>query len=250
MRILAQALLVALSLSSAAAHAQNQRIESFHHAKKHLAVIHDANPVTLYSGCAYKDKTVDYASCAYLPAKPGARAERIEWEHVVPAEAFGRAFAEWRQGHPECVDRHGKPFRGRHCAAKVSREYRRVEADMYNLYPEIGDLNARRSNYAMGQIAQGIRAIDTGRGRIGGGLFEPPADVRGDIARTYLYMDAAYPHLRLVSNQKRQLFQVWSANDPVDAWECERAARIAQIQGNINEFVRRHCETPIGPSPT
>ncbi len=239
-----------LFLTSVSANAQNQQVESFHHAKRHLAIIHEAHPVTLYSGCAYKGKAVDDASCSYIPAKSGSGAKRVEWEHVVPAETFGRTFAEWREGHPDCVDRHGKPFRGRHCAAKVNLEYRRVEADMYNLFPELGDLKARRSSQAMGQVAKGDGIIDTGHGKIGGGAFEPPDNVKGDIARTYLYMDAAYPHLRLVSDQKRQLFQVWSASDPVDAWECERAARIAQVQGNINEFVARHCDTPVQPPPT
>ena len=231
-----------LSLISGSAWAQNTQVESFNQAKKHLADIFAQNPVTVYSGCRYAGKTVDYETCGYVPVKLGARSNRIEWEHVVPAEAFGRAFAAWRDGHPDCIDRHGKPFRGRHCAAKVDRKYRRIEADMYNLFPEVGELNARRSNYSMGPVARSEQTVDTGRGRIGDGRFEPPDDAKGVVARAYLYMDAAYPHLRLLSRQKRQVFEAWSAQVPVDAWECGRAAHIARLQGNTNKFVSIACD--------
>lgn len=29
----------------------------------------------------------------------------MEWEHIVPAENFGRAFREWRVGDPACVNK-------------------------------------------------------------------------------------------------------------------------------------------------
>lgn len=31
----------------------------------------------------------------------------VEWEHVVPAENFGRFFTEWREGSPRCIDNRG-----------------------------------------------------------------------------------------------------------------------------------------------
>ena len=77
------------------------------------------------------------------------RAQRIEWEHVVPAHAFGQSFKEWREGHPDCVTQSGKAYKGRKCASKVNIEYRRMEADMHNLFPAIGEVNGDRSNYSM-----------------------------------------------------------------------------------------------------
>jgi len=29
--------------------------------------------------------------------------KKIEWEHAVPAENFGRTFSEWRDGNQACV---------------------------------------------------------------------------------------------------------------------------------------------------
>lgn len=75
------------------------------------------------------------------------RAGKVEWEHVVPAENFGQTFAEWREGDAQCVDNRGKAFKGRKCAEKTNKDYRYMQADLYNLYPAIGAVNALRQNY-------------------------------------------------------------------------------------------------------
>ena len=233
-----------LSLSmDITAQAQNTNITSFTQAKRHLRDIYDDHTVTLYSQCAYgRDKAIDYDACDYEPRRPDKRGRNIEWEHVVPAEAFGRSFAAWRDGDPACVDRHGKPFRGRHCAAKVSMTYRRVEADLHNLFPEIGEVNALRSNLPMGAVSEKSVTLAGLTAKIGGGVFEPPNRVKGDVARVHLYMDDAYPELHLLSPQRRKLFVAWSLQDPVDAWECERSARIERVQGNANRFIAQACK--------
>jgi len=92
---------------------------------------------TFYCGCAYAENTVDLQSCGYQPIKNSKRARQLEWEHVVPAEAFGQSFPEWREGHPECADLKGQPFKGRNCARKVAVLFRYMEADLYNLQPTI-----------------------------------------------------------------------------------------------------------------
>ena len=220
----------------------NSTVVSFQAAKRLLTIVYADHPETLYSGCAFHlGQSVDTDRCGYRPQREGRRAHAIEWEHVVPAAAFGQGFAAWRVGHPDCVDRRGRAFRGRQCAARVDPTFRRIEADMYNLVPEIGELNNLRANLPMGQVR--ISRYDFGRAgvRLGGGLFEPRPEVRGDVARIYLYMDGAYPQLQLLDAPARALFAVWSAEDPVDAWECERARRIERVQGNRNRWIRVPC---------
>lgn len=75
------------------------------------------------------------------------RSEKVEWEHVVPAENFGRTFVEWIKGSKVCVNSKGKSFKGRRCAEKINNEYRYMQADMHNLFPAISAVNAMRSNY-------------------------------------------------------------------------------------------------------
>ena len=40
--------------------------------------------------------------------KINIRAKRIEWEHIVPAENFGRQFECWRNGNDKCITKKGK----------------------------------------------------------------------------------------------------------------------------------------------
>ena len=126
----------------------NTTIESFSKAKKILEqdVYYD-HRVTFYCLAEFDSKKNVTLPEGFTTQKHQKRAARVEWEHVVPAENFGRAFVEWREGDPRCVRSSGKSFKGRACAEKVNREFRLMQADLYNLYPAIGAVNAARSNY-------------------------------------------------------------------------------------------------------
>ena len=100
---------------SSEAYSQNTQITSFSKSKKLLLKVYKDNPVTLYCGCTFKGKKPNLSSCGYVPKKDRKRANRVEWEHVVPAHAFGKSFSEWRKGHPKCVSKNGKKFKGRKC---------------------------------------------------------------------------------------------------------------------------------------
>jgi deoxyribonuclease I len=140
-------------------YAQNTRIDSFEMAKKVVPQVYTDHNVTFYCGCSYNGKTVDITSCGYVPLKDPNRARRVEWEHVVPAEAFGQAFREWREGHSACVDRRGRSFKGRNCAKKMAPPFRYMEGDLHNLQPAIGEVNGLRSNYSMAMIPGEKRAF-------------------------------------------------------------------------------------------
>lgn len=221
----------------------NVTVANFAQAKVHLQALYTERPRTLYTDCPYtSDKKVDYDQCHFRPKSPSRRAMRIEWEHVVPAEAFGQAFSCWREGHPDCVDADGRPFRGRRCAQRASATYRLMEADLYNLYPEIGEVNQLRSNKPMGEPIRNRREVmPPSASFVGSDAFLPRPEVRGDVARTYRYMDATYPGLGIVGRKREGLFEAWDKADPVDGWECRRAWRIEAIQGNENPFVKVPC---------
>ena len=59
----------------------------------------------------------------------------------------------------------------------------------------------------------------------------------------YSNMDTADPERGIISDKNRPLFEAWDKEDPVDAWECERDRRIAQLQGNHNPFIIAVCVT-------
>lgn len=140
------------------------------------------------------------------------------------------------------MDNRGKSFKGRKCAEKVNLEYRRMQADMYNLYPAVGEVNGLRSNYLMAMIPGNQYRFGECKTKIEDRKIElPRPEVRGEIASTYMYMERAYPGHGIISGKNEKLFQAWDKADPVDEWECERARRIAKIQGNVNLVVDQAC---------
>ena len=159
----------------------------------------------------------------------------------MPAENFGRAFMEWRDGDPQCIGKNGKPFKGRKCAEKVNMEYRHMQADMYNLFPAIGSVNAVRSNKQYSALPGSESAFGSCPAKVDGNRFEPPDRAKGQVARAALYMADSYPKYRL-SRQQQQLFEAWDKMHSVDAWECTRAKRIEKLQGNANARVKQPCQ--------
>jgi len=219
----------------------NTREDSFQGAKRALnrQVYYD-HRVTFYCQAAYDKNGAVILPAGFNTPKHMARASQIEWEHVVPAENFGRTFPEWRDGDPDCQDKRG-PFKGRKCAERVSREYRLMQADMYNLYPAIGAVNAMRSNYNYALLPGAPNTFGSCGMKIQDNKVEPPEHARGAIARTVKYMAWAYPRFSL-SRQQEQLMNAWDGMYPVDQWECTRSKRIEAIQGNENPMTKGKCQ--------
>ena len=119
--------------------------------------------------------------------------------------------------------------------------FRYMESDMYNLVPAIGEINGLRSNYSYAMIPGEKRQFGKCDMEIEGRKAEPAPEKRGDIARTYFFIEWAYPGHGIISKKNRKLFQAWDKENPVDAWECERCKRIEGIQGNENPFVKGKC---------
>ena len=70
--------------------------------------------------------------------------------------------------------------------------------------------------------------------------MQPPESARGRIARTYMYMEQAYPKYKM-SKQQLQLMTAWDKQFPVSKWECKRAVRIEKLQGKVNEVLDLKC---------
>lgn len=176
-------------------------------------------------------------------SKVADRSERVEIEHVVPAENFGSMIKQWRDGDPLCVDKKNKPYKGRKCAEKTSRLYRVMQADLYNLYPAIGSVNAVRSNYDFTEFPQSVPALfGSCAVKFADDQVEVPDAAKGIVARAYLYFDSQYNPIFELSDEKRQQMEEWNALYPVTSWECVRTYRIEKIQKNKNMIVREGCE--------
>lgn len=234
--------LLSVILCTPACAQQNTTIESFQKAKEiALNQVYFDHRETFYCGAEIKEDKTLILPAGFQTEKFQKRANRLEWEHVVPAENFGRAFIEWREGDPQCIDTKGKFYKGRKCADKMNKQYRYMQADLYNLYPAIGAVNAARSNKQFTMLSEVKNTFGTCPMKIKQSKVEPPDAVKGTIARTYLYMQEAYQPTYHMNASMEKLMQVWDEKFPPDAWECERAQRIQKIQGNENQFVKDKC---------
>jgi deoxyribonuclease-1 len=200
----------------------------FSKAKKLLTQIYqDKHQETFYCGCNYKHQgkklIPELASCGYQVRKQKNRANRIEWEHVVPAWQFGHQLQCWQKG-------------GRKACRKDSK-FSYMEGDMHNLVPSIGEVNGDRSNYSFSewngiptQYGQCDILVDFKARKV-----QPPQHSKGPIARSYLYMQGRYDFK--LSKQDRRLYEAWDKRFPTTRWECEKNRQIKSIQGNSNPFI-------------
>jgi deoxyribonuclease-1 len=222
----------------------NTTYQSFNKAKKALmksVYADEANRQTIYCDASFDIKKNVIAPAGFTSKTHVKRSKRIEFEHIVPAQNFGKAFKEWREGHPECTNKKGKAFKGRRCASKMNNDYRYMQADMFNLYAAIGSVNALRSNYNFQMITGEKSDFGSCEMIIDNKKAQPPEIARGRIARAYLYMDQAYSKFTL-SKQQMRLMTSWDKQYPVTEKECSRAEIIAKVQGNTNQVISERCE--------
>lgn len=136
-------------------------------------------------------------------------------------------------------------------------------SDAFHLYPTDGKVNGQRSNFPYGECANGTTLPANGSvkalGRLGtstfsgytGKVFEPVDEYKGDFARSYFYMAAAYNN-RIASWNSDMLagnsypaFSSWAINlllkwhrmDPVSQKELDRNEAVYAAQHNRNPFI-------------
>lgn len=136
-------------------------------------------------------------------------------------------------------------------------------SDAYHLYPTDGKVNGQRSNFPFGECASGTRVSSSGGvdalGKLGnctfsgysGTVFEPDDEYKGDFARSYFYMAAAYNdrisswNSPMLAGNSYPAFSSWSVNlllkwhrqDPVSKKELDRNEVVAGRQKNRNPFI-------------
>lgn len=201
---------------------------SFSAAKRVAIQIYDQHPVSFYCGCDIqkegKKLIPDLESCGYDIRKQKVRASRIEWEHVVPAWAFGHQLQCWQEG-------------GRRNCSRSSELFRQMEADLHNLVPAIGEVNGDRSNYRFGFLNDHPDMYGKCDFKVDfkSRVAQPPIAQRGAIARIYLYMADQYPFE--LSDYQVKLFEAWDKIYPPSEWETERNRIIGEMIGQENLYI-------------
>ncbi len=136
-------------------------------------------------------------------------------------------------------------------------------SDAFHLYPTDGKVNGQRSNFPYGECANGTTLPSNGSvkalGRLGsctfpgysGTVFEPDDQYKGDFARSYFYMAAAYNdkiagwNSDMLAGNSYPVFSSWAINllmkwhreDPVSQKELDRQEAVYDAQHNRNPFI-------------
>nr|WP_295739696.1 endonuclease [uncultured Helicobacter sp.] len=157
----------------------------------------------------------------YTPRKPftskgkaNIRAKRIEFEHIMPAHRFG--------GNLECWQNGGRK------ACKNDKNFKQMEAEKRNLVPAIGEINADRSNFAYAEskdVPQGQYGKCNAYTDFKNKRFYPRDEIKGIIARIYLYMAKQYKIA--LTQEEQSLMESWDKAYPQTEYEM----RLLQTQG-------------------
>lgn len=215
---------------------KNKTQVNFYASKKIAREIFKDHRITLYCGCAYNTaQQINLNSCHMQSAAHIPRAHRMEWEHMMPAENFGRHFPCWRNA---ICHKNGRYFRGRKCCEKIDPAFQKTEAELYNLWPSVGLINAMRSNFRYAVLpyhtpTYGCAFTVNKRMR----KVEPADHAKGIVARANLFMSDHY-HIRLSPSQ-RQLFNAWNRQFPPSQWEKTWANRVFQMEGYQNPYIHQ-----------
>ncbi len=206
-------------------------------AKEQLQAIYlKANKTqTLFCACDFDEgKQLDPAKCGYTPKRAkGKRARTMDWQPAMTPFQYGKVLKCWSERI--CKRHTGRPFAGPKCCEKVEPVFMRMQADMHNLFPVIGELARDRANKEFSEIKGEKRKYGQCDFEVRRQSAEPAENIRGDIARAYFYMSQQYK----VPLRKKQedLFIHWHVTDPPDRWEMDRNSAIEEIQGNRNPFI-------------
>lgn len=124
-----------------------------------------------------------------------------------------------------------------------------ARTDVHNLVPADRTINQSRSNKVFDDAAT---PHDECTGcRVSQDAWQPPAEVRGDVARIAFYLDVRYtgndgvpdlalsddPDARSATFGKLSTLVRWHCADPVSAEELQRHEVAAAAQGNRNAFI-------------
>ena len=142
-------------------------------------------------------------------------------EHVYPAS--------WIAKYNDCTSRKNCP----------TDHYREASSDLHNLWPALRRYNTSRGNQPFGEISGNTPRFsgdtcDYERTSGKGAVVEPRDNVKGNIARSVLYMIYWYD---LPNHDMLPLMVKWHHEDPPSNEERRRNDEIEILQGNRNPFI-------------
>ncbi len=148
--------------------------------------------------CVYTGRTATFNS------RSGANSNSFNCEHTWPQSLFS-------QREPE-------------------------RADIHHLFPTDVNANGRRSNYRFG-VVTGSTSWSEGGSKLGGSIFEPRDEHKGDVARAMFYFAIRYQNYSSFLTNQESVLRQWSISTPPTQQSLDRNNAIFARQKNRNPFV-------------
>jgi deoxyribonuclease-1 len=173
-----------------------------------------------------KGGTELYCAIAFDGAKKNPVNQSLSVEHVFPADAIAET-------EPGCTNRTCTAPRVQHAMA-----------DLQNLWPAFQRVNSSRGNLRYGEIdGEDARRYaefcpDFERTAGNKAIVEPRDEIKGDLARTVVYMHFVYGLPLENAIADKGLLLGWMQADPPDSEEMRRNALIDQLQGTPNPLLQ------------
>lgn len=174
--------------------------------------------VDYYCGCPYEfildnatgnyKPTIIITECPYKSRKDNKQYKHIEYEHIVPKSHL-----------------------------KQNKRYSEFSKDLHNLIPVLAELNRDRGNRPYGIIAGEERKYGLCDFEVDfkADVVEVREDIRGDVARVWLYMSDKYKFD--IPEEQLNIFLLWHRLDPPDDTERKRDKKIKELQGDSNPYI-------------
>lgn len=198
--------------------------------EKALLQIYRPHPYTFF--CHYPFNTegrID--SGVYQHSK---RTDSVQWIPLVTKVELARERPCYT--HKICVNSKGDRYKGLLCCHKVDPLYNAMLADLHLYVPVHPQLSQKRKKYHFEGLSE-----DTALEKQCQLYFDektktmmPSDTLKGEIARVYLYMHKTYG--LTLPESKLALYQAWHKSFPSSPWEKTKNQKIAQLQGNRNDF--------------
>jgi len=108
-------------------------------------------------------------------------------------------------------------------------------ADIHHLYPTDVNANSRRANYPFGVVSNATWT--EGGSKLGGSIFEPRDDHKGDAARSMFYFAVRYTNYSSFLTNQEAVLRTWAEENPPSQKSTNRNDAIFNVQKNRNPFV-------------
>ena len=237
------------------------------------AGLNAAAPANYYSSCENKSGAALLTALKNVVGNPSVVSYNGLWDvfKTTDAKSNGKLWdmystKEWTPGNDQCGNYKnvGDCYNREHSMPKSwFNDASPMYSDAFHLYPTDGKVNGQRSDYPYGECSKGTTLASNGSvralGRLGsstfagysGTVFEPDDEYKGDFARSYFYMAAAYndristwdsPMLAgnaypAFTTWAVELLLKWHRQDPVSAKEIARNDAVYSYQHNRNPFI-------------